>query len=224
MALSSSAKKKSVAAKAKRTKVAVKRKKDNSDKARPPPVVLPTDWPVSSHPPRFSQTDSALRPGSLLRTTCSGSDITLTRSASAVPVIDTRKGKFLVVFPGNFSFGKLAATDMSPPSEPEEDSAPEDEDNNDDETKPTTAAKKPAVATLGRIEGLRTNTPTFRIPFPHLQKSLLFDGKKIPTTSKYLAFSCSTKKHGTVQCKVRTMSCRSLQYVLFGWMAAFDSF
>ena len=58
-------------------------------------------------------------------------------------------------------------------------------------------------SSLGRVEGLRTDKPTFKIPFPHLNKYLVFEGKKVPTASKYLALSCSGKKNGKVHCKVR---------------------
>jgi hypothetical protein len=153
-----------------------------------------------------------------LQQTCSGQDIQLVRSASAVPSFEKEKGKFLLVFPGNFSFGSFGRTtpDGRPDAAalpgqaeatPSEDGKPSPEKNHNDgsTTNPGEASKTTATpsTTMGRIEGLRTNTPSFRIPFPHLQKSLVFPGKKISTTSKYLALSCSNKKNGTVQCKVR---------------------
>jgi hypothetical protein len=55
---------------------------------------------------------------------------------------------------------------------------------------------------LGKVEGLRTDHPTFTIPFPHLRKNLVFPGKKVPTSSKYIMLACSNKQKGSVQCKV----------------------
>jgi len=70
----------------------------------------------------------------------------------------------------------------------------------------TTTTKKVSTISvqshsLGRVEGLRTDIPTFKIPFPTMKKDLIFPGRKVPTTSKYLVMSCSSKKNGTVQCK-----------------------
>jgi hypothetical protein len=163
----------------------------------------------------------------------------MARSACLVPNFAKEKGKFLLIFPGNFSFGTAIASQSgsggsgdlssgkptdsdtaavpgvaaSTQSDGDEDGKPSPvvKEENLSETTPTpvpSAATPPlsssaAATTLGRIEGLRTNNPSFRIPFPHLQKSLVFAGKKITTTSKYLALSCSNKKNGTVQCKVR---------------------
>ena len=229
MASSSTTKKKSSAAS--KRKVAAKRKTNSKPKAttsakakknstlplvsrkrKKPPVevpvpVLPSDWPVSSHPPSFPPDASALRPGSLLQQTCSGNDIQLARSAVVVPNFEKQKGKFLLIFPGNFSFG--GATDegvAETQSNAETDGKPlAKEVKQEDVMAAATANKKPASAftTMGRIEGLRTNTPSFRVQFPHLKKSLVFQGKKLSTTSKFLALSCSNKKSGTVQCKVR---------------------
>jgi hypothetical protein len=170
----------------------------------------------------------------------------MARSACAVPNFAKEKGKFLLIFPGNFSFrtatttqsgddpsGKTIETEIATvpgaaavtQSDGDEDGKPSPvvkEENNEDQSSthpvaamslkktatPVSSATPPlsssaAATTMGRIEGLRTNNPSFRIPFPHLQKSLVFKGKKITTTSKYLALSCSNKKNGTVQCKVR---------------------
>lgn len=177
--------------------VSRKRKKPAKKEAAPVPV-LPSDWPVATQPPTFPPEASALRPGSLLQQTCSGNDIQLARAACVVPNFDKQKGKFLLVFPGNFSFGSIPETTTSNAESKETTEVKQEE---------TTATKKSlaeaSAATMGRIEGLKTGTPTFRVPFPHLQKSLVFAGKKIETTSKFLALSCSNKKSGTIQCKVR---------------------
>ncbi|VEU34246.1 unnamed protein product [Pseudo-nitzschia multistriata] len=192
-------------------------------KAATKPTVLTPNWPVTSQAPRFPAEASALRPGSLLRNNCSGSDIQLARSACAPVNFEKGKGKFLLVFPGNFSFGGSKPNDEANRDNPQPSGAlvatALGEDDSDkschagDQGHPTpakTTAKKAglpsngtvtATPTMGRIEGLRTSTPSFRIPFPHLKKSLVFPGKNIPTTSKYLSLSCSNKKKGTVQCK-----------------------
>ena len=225
----SSAKAKPKVTKATKTTALVvsrKRKKPAAKEVTPIPV-LPSDWPVASQPPTFPPEASALRPGSLLQQSCSGNDIQLVRSACAVPNFEKQKGKFLLIFPGNFSFGKLAENASS---EPKSGNADSDEKpalvKQEDGTTATAAAevtsKNPnaaaaATTTMGRIEGLKTNNPTFRIPFPHLQKSLVFPGKKVATTSKFLALSCSNKKSGTVQCKVRVY----IKDSVFGCMCVF---
>lgn len=176
----------------------VSRKRKNPAKEVAPIPILPSDWPVATQPPAFPPKASALRPGSLLQQTCSGNDIQLARAACVVPNFDKQKGKFLLVFPGNFSFGNIPETTTS--------NAESDKTTEVKQEETTATKKSPAeasVATMGRIEGLKTSTPTFRVPFPHLQKSLVFAGKKIETTSKFLALSCSNKKSGTIQCKVR---------------------
>jgi hypothetical protein len=60
---------------------------------------------------------------------------------------------------------------------------------------------------LGKVEGLRTDHPTFTIPFPHLRKNLVFPGKKVTTSSKYIMLACSNKQKGSVQCKVCMYVC-----------------
>lgn len=185
--------------------VSRKRKKPAAAAAIPVPI-LPSDWPVASQPPVFPPEASALRPGSLLQQTCSGNDIQLARAACVVPNFDKQKGKFLLIFPGNFSFGNSSnETDKATDVKQEE------------TTKPP--ASNAVAATMGRIEGLQTNTPTFKVPFPHLQKSLVFSGKKIETTSKFLALSCSNKKSGMVQCKVSHDLCCVCVHA--AWMCIF---
>ena len=230
-----------------RKKTATKTKTTKSEKTKKA-AALPPDWPVTSQAPQFPAEASALRPGSLLRNSCSGSDIQLARSACAPVNFHKGKGKFLLVFPGKFSFGgsdsdsnsnsnnrhqkksqqdnasddggdlKPKATSAKEKSGDTETPSPVRDDTIDNTTTTTTNAEKIGSSssniytnvnssnnsntTMGRIEGLRTDSPSFRIPFPHLNKSLVFPGKKIATTSKYLALSCSNKKKGTVQCKV----------------------
>ena len=211
-----------------------------------PAIILSKNLPVTSKPPILPTNASALRPGSLLQQICNGRDIQLSRSAVVTPNIEKEKGKYLLIFPGMFSFNNnnttttttttkkaAAATKEEEEREVESDDGDlksksvnnddddndedEDDDDDDDESplKETTTKNRKISATiattptqihsLGRIEGLRTDIPTFKIPFPNIQKDLIFPGKKVQTTSKYLIMSCSNKKNGTVQCKVRSI-------------------
>ena len=212
-----------------------------------PAIILSKNLPVTSKPPILPTNASALRPGSLLQQICNGRDIQLSRSAVVTPNIEKEKGKYLLIFPGMFSFNnsnnttttttttkKAAAATKEEEEEREvesddgdlksksvnndnddDDDCDEDEDVDDSPLKETTTKNRKISATiattptqihsLGRIEGLRTDIPTFKIPFPNIQKDLIFPGKKVQTTSKYLIMSCSNKKNGTVQCKVRSI-------------------
>ena len=208
-----------------------------------PAIILSKNLPVTSKPPILPTNASALRPGSLLQQICNGRDIQLSRSAVVTPNIEKEKGKYLLIFPGMFSFNNnnnttttttkkaAAATKEEEEKEVESDDGDlksksvnndnddddddEDEDDDDSPLKETTTKNRKISATiattptqihsLGRIEGLRTDIPTFKIPFPNIQKDLIFPGKKVQTTSKYLIMSCSNKKNGTVQCKVRSI-------------------
>jgi hypothetical protein len=225
-----------------------------------PSIILSKNLPVTSKPPILPTNASALRPGSLLQQICNGQDIQLSRSAVVTPNIEKEKGKYLLIFPGMFSFNKLTSTtttttkkaaateeeaeveveaddgdgDLKPKSvntattkqkndnDDDDDDADDDDDDDDDDgdedsplkdtTTTTTTTKKKVSATiattptqihsLGRVEGLRSDIPTFKIPFADIQKDLIFPGRKVQTTSKYLIMSCSNKKNGTVQCKV----------------------
>ena len=207
-----------------------------------PAIILSKNLPVTSKPPILPTNASALRPGSLLQQICNGRDIQLSRSAVVTPNIEKEKGKYLLIFPGMFSFNNnnnttttttkkaAAATKEEEEREVESDDGDlksksvnndndddddDDEDEDDSPLKETTTKNRKISATiattptqihsLGRIEGLRTDIPTFKIPFPNIQKDLIFPGKKVQTTSKYLIMSCSNKKNGTVQCKVRSI-------------------
>jgi hypothetical protein len=220
-----------------------------------PSIILSKNLPVTSKPPILPTAASALRPGSLLQQICNGRDIQLSRSAVVTPNIEKEKGKYLLIFPGMFSFNnnttttKKAATteeeeekevesddgDLKPKSVNNNDNDNDGNDNDDDDedgdeddsplkdTTTTTIKKKKISAniattqihSLGRIEGLRTDIPIFKIPFPNIQKDLIFPGRKVQTTSKYLIMSCSNKKNGTVQCKVRSSSCILLYCTIY---------
>jgi hypothetical protein len=188
-----------------------------------PAPKLPPDWPVSSAPPTtYPATASALMPGSLLQEKCSGHDIQLAKSAVSSASVEKEKGKFLLLFPGQFSFHKMLSQqlqqDAKTPSKAgaketeetqkeEENSDFEDLTLEDDEPKDAkpTPSKKPAadLPSLGQLEGLRTDHPTFTIPFVGQSKRLVFPGKKVPTTSKFIMLSCANKQKNAVQCKVR---------------------
>ena len=209
-----------------------------------PAIILSKNLPVTSKPPILPTNASALRPGSLLQQICNGRDIQLSRSAVVTPNIEKEKGKYLLIFPGMFSFNnsnnttttttkKAAAATKEEEEEREvesddgdlksksvnnddDDNDEDDDDDDDDDESPlketttknrkisaTIATNPTQIHSLGRIEGLRTDIPTFKIPFPNIQKDLIFPGKKVQTT--YLIMSCSNKKNGTVQCKVRSI-------------------
>ena len=211
-----------------------------------PAIILSKNLPVTSKPPILPTNASALRPGSLLQQICNGRDIQLSRSAVVTPNIEKEKGKYLLIFPGMFSFnnnnnttttttkkaaaatkeeeeerevesddGDLKSKSVNNDDDNDEDEDEDDDDDDDSPPKETTTKNRKMSATiattptqihsLGRIEGLRTDIPTFKIPFPNIQKDLIFPGKKVQTTSKYLIMSCSNKKNGTVQCKVRSI-------------------
>lgn len=66
----------------------------------------------------------------------------------------------------------------------------------------TTTSTAPCLLQLGKVVGLATRTPQLRVPFPNSNKVLVFPGKKVDTSSKYMWLNCSTKKKGSVTCKV----------------------
>ena len=75
----------------------------------------------------------------------------------------------------------------------------------------TTTTTTTLPSSLGKLDGLRTDHPTLSIPFPQLRKKLIFPGKKVPTSSKYIMLSCSNKQKGSVQCKVCFGECHTRQ-------------
>jgi hypothetical protein len=235
--------KKSTTTKSKAVKVVRKSKHAVPKKKKEPPPTLPEDWPVTSRPPIYPPTASALAPGSLLQNTCNGNDIHLARNAVTRPNLAKEKGKYLLILPGNLSLKKLANNDNKRsvaessiglsqasgdigPSEVSSDiglSQTTDiglsqttntglSQSSVDATKkvPQTclsqssvdATKKVPPPTLGTVQDLSTDHPKFVIPFPD-GRTLVFPGKKVETTSKYMIISCSTKKKGSVVCKVR---------------------
>lgn len=116
----------------------------------------------------------------------------------------------------------LAQT-VTPPPATKEDGDDEDDDDDDNysneeevvkktkgprgrpSTKPFTTNKIRSMSSnhlqFGKLIGLNTDKPKFSIPFPN-GKNLVFPGQKVVTTSKYIMLSCSTRKKGSVVCKV----------------------
>lgn len=208
---SAAAKKKAATAKKKPKNVKVKVHKDKGPKAAAKP--LPKDWPVTSRPPSFQSTDSALRPGSLLQEVCNGQDIHLNKQAVQAPSLAKEKGRFLIILPGNVCLKSLknSSTNSSQDNESSGDNdilATQTSNDVEEEGGDGAAAKtsKEALPQLGKIQGLGTNNPKLVVSFPGKseQKSLVFPGAKVNTLSKYMWLNCSAKKKGTVACKVNT--------------------
>ncbi|KAG7343990.1 hypothetical protein IV203_021998 [Nitzschia inconspicua] len=205
-----------------------KTKKNDTDETESTPFPIPTlppSWHVATCPPIIPPDASALPPGSLLQDKCSGQDVHLAKSAVATPSIVKERGKFLLLFPGSFSFHKPLVKVAKPmvDKETDDNKADIDDDDNDDnhnndyggdgdrnnqdgnvdngDSKPAAVAtsKKAPPMSLGKLEGLATDTPSFRIPFAN--KQLVFPGKKVSTTSKYILLSCANKQKMAVQCK-----------------------
>lgn len=95
-----------------------------------------------------------------------------------------------------------------------QDESDDDDDDNDEPGKESTATTtttnnnnkpKSSIPQLGNLEGLATPHPKLRISFPALQKSLVFPGTKVHTSSKYMWLNCAARKKGTVTCKVRSV-------------------
>ena len=223
---SSTKKKVAVVAKKKSQEVKVRL---NKSIPLPPAKPLAEDWPVTSRPPTLKSTDSALRPGSLLQEICNGQDIHLNKQALQAPSISKEKGRYLLILPGNMSFRGLKNSTQSMEEEVvgvksftqqsvEEEAVEQGEElatqksveeGEDEEQGDQGAAAKASgisnkinVPQLGKIEGLSTANPTFRIAFPDSNKSLVFPGTKVNTLSKYMWLNCSARKKGTVACKV----------------------
>jgi hypothetical protein len=115
--------------------------------------------------------------------------------------------------------GKVASSSIADSKKNNSQEDDEDDDDDDDEeeededvgqgastsAKTTTGATtKPTLPQFGNVEGLSTPTPKLRISFPNSDKSLVFPGTKVDTSSKYMWLNCSMKKKGTVACKVCT--------------------
>ena len=133
-----------------------------------------------------------LKPNAPTSTTTSG-DSTVDAKEEALPVLTQTQ----------------ESEDPIKPPSPNEGNTNQEESDEDNEapvgqesTAPTTQ-NKPTVPQFGTLEGLTTPHPKLRISFPTLQKSLVFPGSKVHTSSKYMWLNCAARKKGTVACKVR---------------------
>jgi hypothetical protein len=70
-------------------------------------------------------------------------------------------------------------------------------------TTTTTETQLPLPVSLGRLQGMATDTPVLRVPFPNIGKTLVFQGKKVQTSSKFMMLTCDSRRQGSVTCKVR---------------------
>jgi hypothetical protein len=144
---------------------------------------------------------------------CNGSDIQLARGASTRPNLAKGRGRYLIILPGIMSL-KSRSKQIKP--ERENDSkaavakAKQNDEDDEEETKPMgdNGDKKPAtrnpfqprVTMLGKIQEIESNAPIMKVPFDD-GRSLVFQGKKVDTSSKYMILNCKASK-GSVTCKV----------------------
>jgi hypothetical protein len=156
----------------------------------------------------------ALETGTVLEA-CNGSDIQLARGASARPNLAKGRGRYLIILPGIMSF-KSRSKQIKPI--PENDSkaeaavgkAKQNDEDDEEETKSVedNGDKKPAarnpfqprVTMLGKIQEIESEAPIMKVPFDD-GRSLVFQGKKVDTSSKYMILNCKASK-GSVTCKV----------------------
>jgi hypothetical protein len=123
---------------------------------------IPKDWPVQSAPVEdFGEDATAYQPGSLVQA-CSGTDITLARTAVVAPHVGKQKGKYLLILPGMLSLKQSLASmskdtstteELPLPLTQEKDDEEENDNNNnnnnedamDDQDQDEEDSKKPAV-------------------------------------------------------------------------------
>lgn len=160
-------------------------------------------WPVTTQEPYDLVTELGLPPGPALLA-CSGSDIVLSRGASAKPSVAKQKGRYVIMLPGILSLRPKSKESADAGA----DKTGEDEDERDgttdgatDELQADVATKSKALITstlLGRMEGLSTDTPVLKIPYPN-GGCLTFQGHKVnDSTSRFMMLSF---KKGDVVCK-----------------------
>jgi hypothetical protein len=205
---------------------------------------VPDGWPIASIRPQkeynlameLSKNDNekeeddeeeskqfaGLRPGKALQS-CSGTDVQLSRGASARPNLSKGKGRFLIILPGNMSLTPQTAVAASAPFTPA--SKTNDSESKNDSPQPTpiqtpssdpllsdTATATPSnhnvfgiaanLPRLGKIEKLGSDNPILRVPFPDDDgRELIFRGRKISTSSRFMSLTCKGGK-GAVNCKV----------------------
>lgn len=160
-------------------------------------------WPVTTQEPYDLVTELGLPPGPALLA-CSGSDIVLSRGASAKPSVAKQKGRYVIMLPGILSLRPKSKESPDAGA----DKTGEDADDRDgttdgatDELQADVATKSKATITstlLGRMEGLSTDTPVLKIPYPN-GGCLTFQGHKVnDSTSRFMMLSF---KKGDVVCK-----------------------
>lgn len=162
-------------------------------------------WPVTTQEPFDLVTEHGLAPGSALLA-CSGSDIVLSRGASAKPNAAKQKGRYIIMLPGILSLRPKSkesgdnGTDKIGDDEDEEDGAKNGVICTDDlQVDVATKSKTPITnLSLGRIEGLTTDTPVLKIPYPN-GGCLTFQGHKVNDSSS--RFMMLSFKRGDVFCK-----------------------
>eukprot|EP00978_Attheya_sp_CCMP212_P001682 scaffold3453_cov54-Attheya_sp.AAC.7 len=164
---------------------------------------------------------AGLRPGKALQS-CSGTDVQLSRGASARPNLSKGKGRFLIILPGNMSLTPQTAVATSAPLTPA--NKTNDSESKHDSPQPTpiptpssdpllsdTATATPSnsnvfsiaanLPRLGKIEKLGSENPILRVPFPDDDgRELIFRGRKISTSSRFMSLTCKGGK-GAVNCK-----------------------
>jgi hypothetical protein len=126
-------------------------------------------------------------------------------AVGAYPSLAKEKGRYLIILPGMLSFKKLPQQSSIETTGTNKDSNEDDNGNDNNEEDPETNPsndKKSVPQSLGKMVDLSTEHPSLRVPFPS-GKTLVFPGKKVETTSKYILLSCSMRKKGSVTCKVR---------------------
>ena len=201
-------------------------------KKKKAPPRLPDDWPVHSRPVGVPPEASALRPGSLLEACSGQDIHLARTAVVAPNISKEKGRYLLLLPGIlNIKTQQRQQQQAEEEQEQEQEAKNSNDDNNNNNKEDTktmdkvvsmggsssngaaedatsTAATstldstlKKAPTSLGRVEGLATDSPVLKVPFPN-GKTLIFPGKKVPTTSKYIMLSCSTKKKGSVACKV----------------------
>jgi hypothetical protein len=192
----------------------------------------PDDWPVQQEDPADDELEQpCLSPGAALEA-CNGSDIYLAKAAT---VRSKKNPKYLVIMPGVWSFQKNgkngSATAASAPGDNGDGPVPSTQDTEPPlsttqesqdtttvaaaTTTTTTTTTTTAAAAAGstqktdsvvaRLEHADSETPTLTVPLSQGQFMRL-SGRKMHTTSKFLALTVQPKK-GRVVCKSIFSSC-----------------
>ena len=132
------------------------------------------------------------------------------------PNISKEKGRYLIILPEILNIKSQQQQQQEQVDTQEKKSNNNDEDETDKEEKDTKTdtsskatcddapAKKDAKkvpVSLECMEGMSTDSPMLKVPFPG-GKTLIFPGKKVEYTSKHIMLSCSTQKK-VFRCRAR---------------------